>query len=118
MNRVAFYGTIRTADHEVVAELLRDWLKIENLDIKIRIVGVEITFENDTIYLYAHLATASPPGKQFFLLEGNIVATLDVANARLQQLLQLCRGNNVSCDLEYEEVDEEGNLVSEEFTVH
>jgi hypothetical protein len=52
------------------------------------------------------------------LAEDRFPATLDEAKLRLQQLLQLCRRQVVSCSLEYEEVDKEGNPVSDEFTVH
>lgn len=116
MNRTAFYGTLYTGDFEVVQRLLQAWLGAENLNVKIRLSGEEITTEeNDDFYLYCHNALGSQGTTPYYLLEGNTSAGPDATRQRLEGLLNLCREQGVNCSLEYVEVNEDGDEVSEQF---
>ncbi|MBB2908922.1 hypothetical protein FHS43_000168 [Streptosporangium becharense] len=118
MNQVSFCGSIDTGDYELVAGLLRDWLRTDALHVKIRLFGEEMTYEDETIYLYCYNALIRPPNAPYFLLEGHTGGTLDEAAGWLRQLTRLCAGRGVSCTIDYQEVDEDGTPVSEEeFTV-
>jgi hypothetical protein len=116
MDKVAFYGSIKTDDHEVMSELLRDWVKAREIHVRIRLLGVEISYEDEGIYLYCH--ESSPPGmERFFLLEGHMFGTLAETHARLRELSRACEGRGVACRLEYVQVNDDGDQVSEEFKV-
>jgi hypothetical protein len=114
MNKIAFYGSIWSGDYQVVAALLRDWLKAEALDIKLRIGGEEIVYDSERLYLYVYNAAADEGVAPSFLLEGNLSGTLAEARELLQQLLALCKGQQIACNLEYVEVTENGDEVSEQ----
>ena len=117
MDRIAFYGNIKTGDSEAVSRLLRDWLKTEQLDLQVGRVGVEIVHEDEGLYVYCHEAGAQPGRAPFYLLEGHQDGTLDAANARLRELALLCAERNLGCGFEYVQVNEDGDEVSEQFTV-
>lgn len=117
MNRIAFYGSIWSGDYQLVANVLREWLKTDELDIKIRLGGEEIVYEDDKIYLYCYNAVADAEEKPSFLLEGNISATLDETKLLLQQLLQLYKSQNIVANFEYVEVNADGDEVSDQFYI-
>jgi hypothetical protein len=117
MDRIAFYGTLETGDFEAVSRLLRDWLKAERLDMRVGRVGVEIVHEMEGFYLYCHEAGSQPGMAPFYLLEGHLDGTLDTANGRLKELARLCAQRNIDCSFDYAQVNEEGDEVSEQFTV-
>jgi hypothetical protein len=117
MDRIAFYGNLKTCDSEVVSRLLRDWLKTGQLDVQVGRVGVEIVHEVEGFYLYCHEAGTQPGRAPFYLLEGHLEGTLDAANARLKELARLCAERNLGCSFEYVQVNEDGDEVSEQFTV-
>ena len=56
MNKIAFYGSIYSGDYKIVASILKKWLLTDNLDIKIRLSGEEIVYDNEKIYLYCYNA--------------------------------------------------------------
>lgn len=116
MDTVSFHGSFETGNHELVAALLRDWVKARDIHVKIRLGGVEISHEDEVIYLYAHQASARGRAP-FFLLEGHMLGTLAEANARLQALLRACRDRDIACRLEYVQVNEDWAEVSEQFVV-
>jgi hypothetical protein len=111
MDRIAFYGNLETGDCEAVTLLLRDWLKTEQLDVKVGRVGLEIVYEVEGFYLYCHEAGSQPGQAPFYLLEGHLDGTLDVANARLKELARLCAERNIGCGFEYVQVNEDGDEV-------
>jgi hypothetical protein len=116
VNRTAFYGTLYTGELEAVQSLLQAWLGAGTLNLKIRLSGEEITTEeNDDFYLYCHNAMGSQGNTPYYLLEGNTSAGLDDTRQRLEGLLNLCKEQGVACDLEYVEVNEDGDEVSEQF---
>lgn len=117
MDRVSFYGSIKTGDRQIVARLLGDWVKSRELDVRIRLSGVEIVYEDEAVYLYCYEAAIDPGQKPFYLLEGNMAGTLDDANARLSQLLQSCKERGIACTLDYVLVNENGDQVGEELSL-
>jgi hypothetical protein len=117
MNRIAFYGRIYSDDYMVIAALLKNWLKTEDLDIKIRLNGEEIVYEDDQIYLYCYNSVAKEGVTPNFLLEGNMSGTLDAVKVLLHQLLQLCQEQNITSSFEYVEVTEDGDEVTEQFYI-
>jgi len=85
MNKIAFYGTIDSGDYKLIAAIFKNWLKTEELDIKIRISGEEIVYENEQIYLYSYNSMTTEGVPPSFLLEGNMSKTLDEVKVLLQQ---------------------------------
>lgn len=114
MNRIAFYGSLWTSDYTVVVDLIGKWVKTTHLDIKLRLSGEEIVYEDERFYLYCYNAVSSEGVDPSFLLEGNLAGTLDEAGLMLQELAQLCTNHYVAGDFEYVEVNEEGDEVSEQ----
>ena len=117
MNSIAFYGRIWSGDYKLIATVLGELVKTENLDIKIRLGGEEIVYKDERIYLYCYNATTNEGAAPSFLLEGNVSATLGEANILLQELLQLCKHQNIMSSFEYAEVTEDGEEVSDQFYV-
>ena len=117
MNKIAFYGRIYSGDYNVVAAILKDWLKTEDLDIKIRLNGEEIVYEAERIYLYCYNSVTNEGAAPNFLLEGNISGTLDEVKVLLEQLLQLYQEQNITTSFEYVEVTEDGDEVTEQFYI-
>ena len=115
MNRVAFYGSLWTGDYTIAADLLRSWLKTVDLDVKIRLSGEEIVYEDEELYLYCYSAASSQVGEPSFLLEGHTARSLDEARSMLQALSKLCRDQDIEGDFEYVAVNENGDEVSEQF---
>ena len=117
MNKIAFYGRIYSGDYKVVAAILKDWLKTEDLDIKIRLGGEEIVYEDERIYLYCYNSVTEERAAPNFLLEGNTSSTLDEVKALLQLLLQLYQEQKIDSSFEYVEVTEDGDEVTEQFYI-
>jgi hypothetical protein len=117
MNKIAFYGTIYSDDYNVVAAILKNWLKTEDLDIKIRLSGEEIVYETEEFYLYSYNSVTVEGVPPSFLLEGNMSGTLEEVKVLLQQLWQLCQEQNITSSFEYVEVTEDGDEISEQFYI-
>jgi hypothetical protein len=117
MNKIAFYGSIWSGNYKVVAAVLGKWTKTEDLNIKIRLGGEEIIYEDEQIYLYCYNAVTNEVTPSSFLLEGNISRTLDEAKLLLKQLLELCKAHQIVGSFEYVEVTEYGDEVSNEFYI-
>jgi hypothetical protein len=117
VERASFHGTIETGDADAVTLVLQNWLKTENLDIRIGRLGVEIVHEDEGLYLYCYEAAAAPADAPFYLLEGRADGALDETGARLQELMKLCRARSIECSAEYVALDETDEEVGEEFTV-
>jgi hypothetical protein len=113
MSKIALYGNIRSGSHEVVSRLHSEWLKTEKLDVKIRLGGSELTYEDSKLYVYCHSAATEP----LYLLEGHTSGTLDDAKALLQRLLDLCKKQKVVGRFEYVRVSEDGDELSDQFSV-
>ncbi|MEH2366556.1 hypothetical protein [Nostoc sp.] len=117
MDKIAFYGSIDSDDYEIVASILKKWLATDNLRIKIRIIGEEIIYENEKIYLYCYNEIIDEGEEASFLLNGNISETLEQVKELLQQLLQLCREQDINSSFQCVEVNENGDEVSEKLYI-
>ena len=110
----AFYGRIYSGEVQQVAGLLERWIAPGSVRTKIRISGEEIEYEDERLRFYSHNAAGEPPN---FLLEGSTSASLDETRRMLEALLALCRDAQVTATFDYVEVDENGEEVSEEFSI-
>ena len=117
MNRIAFYGSLWTGDYKAVVRLMGEWVKSPHLDIKLRISGEEISYEDERLYLYCYNAVSTEGIKPSFLIEGNMAMTLDKAKLMLQDLKKLCIKYHFESNFEYVEVNEDGDEISEQFHV-
>lgn len=117
MNETAFYGLIYSGDPETVRKLLGKWLGIENLAVKIRLLGEEIVHEDKDFYLYAHTAFHTAGEQRSFLLEGHTSYRPEETKQRLERLLQVCKEEGVKCECEYVEVNQDGDEISDHFQV-
>jgi hypothetical protein len=113
----AFFGRIYTGDVEVATRVLEKWITPERLRTKIRISGEEIEYDDGRLSFYCHNAAGSQGGTPNYLLEGQTSASLDEINESLQRLLEICREIDVTATFEYVEVSEDGEELSEEFSI-
>jgi hypothetical protein len=113
----AFYGRIYTGDVEVATRVLEKWITPEQLRTKIRISGEEIEYDDGRLSFYCHNAAGSQGGTPNYLLEGQTSASLDEIKEALQRLLEICREIDVTATFEYVEVSEDGEELSEEFSI-
>lgn len=116
MNRIAFYGVLGTGDAPLAAAVLGKWVKA-SLVPKVRIGGVEIDHEDERVSLYCHEASVKPGGPPELLLEGSMAGTLEEAKASLVELRDSFRARQVRADLEYVEVDDDGQEVGEQVSL-
>lgn len=116
--RTAFYGTLYTADFEQVSTVLSDWVQQGDLAVKIKLLTDEIVHDTPELYFYCHSAPEpDESGTAYYLLEGHTPASLEDARVTLQRLLEGCRAAQLECSLEYVAVNEDGDELSEQFTL-
>ena len=117
MNKIEFYGSIYSDNYKIVASIFKKWLLTDNLDIKIRIMGEEIVYDSDKVYLYCYNASIGKRENPFFLLEGNMYETLEEGKFLLQQLFNLFQEANIVSKFECAEVNENGDEISEQLYI-
>jgi len=115
MNRTKFFGEAYTHDSELVRSVLAEWSGASNLEVRVKIFGDRVIYEDDTTYVYAEIGTE--PGQQDCLLQGHIVASLDDAKKRLQSLVDTFKAKGIATYLDLTEVNDAGDDVSDEFRV-
>jgi hypothetical protein len=115
MKKIAFYGSIWVDDFKIINSILKKWLNVNRLETKIKLSGEEITYQNETIYIYCHADTSSEEEDPSYLIEGEMAASIDDARVKLNNLLKICESYNIEHDFEYVEVDKDGKEVSEQF---
>jgi hypothetical protein len=113
----AFFGRIYTDDFNVVTRIFERWIAPEQLRTKIRISGEEIEYDDGRLSFYCHNAAGSQGGNPNYLLEGQTSGSLDEIKEALQRLLEICREVDVTATFEYVEVSEDGEELSEEFSI-
>lgn len=115
MDKIVVHGTIGSPDTDVVARLLASWMKVkaDSLDVRIRLVGSEINYKNSAAELYCYSSTDYPE----FLLEASLATTLDDGGASVKRLFELCQKQGLSSRFNYVQEDEDGQEISEEFSV-
>ena len=114
MTQTNFYGRIASGDVAIVRQLLQTWLGTERLDEKVKLSGDQLVYEDDQVYVYASAAAGASP---CFLLEGHRHAALDEVRLWLQRLLAGCVVRGVDATLEYVAVDDNGQEISEQYSV-
>lgn len=117
LQRTEYHTWAKTADHAVMAEILRTWLGIGDLTMTVRQDGYAVEYRDDTIELYATQGANPSEAPSFFLLEGHIDQAPEVALGRLEALARLFRERGITFDIDYVEVDADGNLLGEEKTL-
>jgi hypothetical protein len=116
--RTAFYGTLYTADFEQVGKVLADWVQPGDLAIKVKLLNDEIVYDGPDLYFYCHSAQGSGGSETpYYLLEGHASASLEDSRALLERLLEGCRDAQIECSIDYVTVDEDGDELSEQFTL-
>jgi hypothetical protein len=115
--RTALYGTLYTADFELVGKVLSDWVQPGDLAVKIKLLGEEVVYDTPELYFYCHSAQAGGPGTAYYLLEGHASASLEDTRVMLERLQEICRSAQLECSLEYVAVSEDGDELSEQFTL-
>lgn len=116
MSKISFHGSLETGDQERVTSVLKAWAG-GPLQVKVGRIGVEIVFEQPALYLFCHEASTGHDTSPFYLLEGSVLGPLDEAEARLRHLCKLCQDSAVAASIDYVQVDEEGEWLSEELTL-
>ncbi|MBZ4413222.1 hypothetical protein K8640_33885 [Myxococcus sp. XM-1-1-1] len=113
MDKFTFTGSFETDDAQVLSRLLQDGFKIPEPRTRVGRVGVEMVSESDGFYLFCHEAATRPGNPPRYLLEGSMSGALSPTRDRLQRLATLARERKVSMDLEFVQVNEEGDELSE-----
>lgn len=116
-NRTDFSGILHSGVSETVLSILGEWLKTEELNAKQRISGLEIVYEDKDIYVYCHEDSDKLNNQEKFILEGHTEFDPDQTRIILDRLFRLCQAAELRCVLEYVEVDEDGEEISEEFRI-
>lgn len=116
-NRTDFSGILHSGAAETILSILGEWLKTEDLNARQRISGLEITYEDKTIYVYCYEASDKSRNREKFILEGHTEFDPDQTRIILERLFRLCQAAELRCVLEYVEVDEDGEEISEEFRI-
>jgi hypothetical protein len=111
----SFHGSIETGNPEIVEQILRSWLSTDDLRIRPR-RGWETHYETDDFELLCYEASPDNP-PNYFLLEGHIDGAVEAAVSRLHELAEQCRNAKLEFSIDYEEVDADGNPLSEEHTI-
>ncbi|WP_040776356.1 hypothetical protein [Nocardia pneumoniae] len=111
----SYHGTFYTDSPEIMEQILRSWLSVDDLQMKPH-RGFQMHYETDGFELYCYDA-GGPGGPTYFLLEGRIEDTPDIATARLGKLAEHSRNVGLEFSIDYEEVDEEGNPLTAEKTL-
>lgn len=118
MNKIEFYGSIGTNEYEKVDAIIKQWLGSKaSLDIKIRLSGEEIVYEDTTLYIYCFNAVDLEGEGQSFLVEGHCACSIDKGKVLLESLHQVCKERNLESSFDYAEVNDDGKRISEEFYI-
>jgi|SRR5271157_1243878 len=115
MNRVKFFGEAYTHDSELVRSVLAKWSSATDLEVRVKIFGDRVTYEDDVTYVFAEIGTG--PGQQDCLLQGHLLTSLDDAKKRLQSLVDMSKARGVEAYVDFTEVNDTGDDVSNEFRV-
>ena len=116
MREIRFCGSIETSDPEKIRTVIKEWLKVESLDLRVRKEGWSVVYEDDHFYLYCYEVFSHH--SQYFLIEGREhQSTLELTRLRLLEIINICRVRQIEGIIDYVEVDENNNEVSEELTV-
>jgi hypothetical protein len=100
MPRISFAGYMACDDPDVVADLLRAWLGVEALDLKIRLMGWEIVFEAPGTYVYCYDAL-----NREALLQGHFDGEVEGARQWLLRLASCLKQRGIAFRLDYVPVD-------------
>ncbi len=118
MSKIEFYGSICTGEHEELGAILKQWLGLEaSLDIKIKMSGEEIVYEDATLYIYCFTDIVDEGVEPSFLLEGHCARSVDECKVLLESLHQICKARNLESSFDYAEVNDEGERIGEEFSI-
>jgi hypothetical protein len=118
MSKIEFYGSICTKEHEELGSILNQWLGLEaSLHIKIRMSGEEIVYEDATLYIYCFNDIDYEGVESSFLVEGHCARSMDECKVLLENLQQVCKDRNLESSFDYAEVNDDGERISEEFSI-
>ncbi|MFF2554477.1 hypothetical protein ACFVUS_25985 [Nocardia sp. NPDC058058] len=117
MTRIAFYGDIAASESRPVSSVLTNWLDRGPLNGRERMFGYELTYEDESTYLYCHEAATAPGRPTHYLIEGTLDGDESESVANLKQLINLCASSGLSCEIDYMPVDSEGEPVGAEVTM-
>ena len=112
MVAVAVHATFWTDDWQSVESIMRSWLAADDLEMKSR-HGLEMNYRTDSMEFTAFEGVSSQPSN-YFQLEGHIGDAVEAAVDKLRNLRETCRSAGVDFSGEYEELDEDGNPLSDE----
>src|SRR5262249_33217482 len=98
MNRVKFFGEAYTHDSETVRSVVAEWVGKPDLAVRIKVLGDQVIYEDDTAYVYGEIGVTS--GQEDCLLQGHLAAKLDEAKQRLQRLVDLFKARSVEAYLD------------------
>jgi hypothetical protein len=113
--KIRFEGTFLAAGHESLRDLVSDWIGWPT--VKLRTIGEELVYSDDSVYLYCQSAPSTPGPLESFLVEGSYTGELNEGRAWLDQLTALCARHGIGCDLVGSPLDDHGAPAGEEFEI-
>ena len=111
--KTGFLGSIETDDLEQVLNGLRTWVGNDGLDVRMRLSGEEITYEDTRLELLCHRTMlagdteAEEASGGGFIIEGSIYDTEEEAEAVLEKLRATFEAMSVPIEVDVTEEDDE-----------
>ncbi len=115
MTKIRFEGTFLATGFESLRDFVSDWIGWPTL--KIRTVGEELVYSDESVYLYCQSAVWNPGPLESFIVEGSFTGELDEGRARFDRLPELCARHRIGCDLVGSPLDDRGEPAGEDFEV-
>ncbi|MGX1811050.1 hypothetical protein ACWIGI_35470 [Nocardia sp. NPDC055321] len=100
-----------------MAAVITRWLGTTAVKAKDRMFGFELTYEDDSIYVYCHEAQGGREYRSYYLVEG-VIETSDANPVeRLTGLVRIAVADGLDCSVDYTPVDAEGEPIGDESTI-
>ena len=114
---VSFSGQIESDDVEVIVAGLHAWLGSDALDVKVKLAGERVKFEDTRVQLTCYRSYTAHGSGPKFLIEGTVWDDLEPALQFLAALRSIFAAKSVAAELDYSEVDADGEPTGDDLPV-
>lgn len=112
MPKTQLEGSFYAADHDAMRDLVTDWIGFPT--VTHRMIGEELLYEDDTVYLSLQSAEFSPNALTTFVAMGSIAGDAAAARTHLDRLPPLCARHGVGCVLVASPLDDDEQPAGED----
>ncbi|MFE3961019.1 hypothetical protein ACFXPS_43495 [Nocardia sp. NPDC059091] len=117
MNCISFCGTIEHSASERISSVVMQWLGTSRVDVKERMFGFELSYQDSSVDFYCYEATVLLGVDPFFLIEGVMEQVSVDPVEKLAGLVRLAAAEGLECILDYTPVDSDGSPTGAEMTI-